>query len=73
MAEDLEIFAANLRRARIERDMTQEALAAAAAVDLRHFKRIEQAQREPGVRTAARLARALGVSAAVLFDGIDGR
>ena len=38
-----------------------------------HVAKIERSEREPGVRTVSELATALGVSAAELFDGIDGR
>jgi hypothetical protein len=34
---------------------------------------MERSEREPGVRTVSKLAVALQVSAAELFDGIDGR
>jgi Helix-turn-helix len=35
--------------------------------------KIERSEREPGVRTVSKLARALEVSASELFEGIDGR
>jgi transcriptional regulator with XRE-family HTH domain len=37
-----------------------------------HVARIERGEREPGVRTVSKLARGLGISASVLFEGIDG-
>ena len=38
-----------------------------------HVAKTERGEREPGVRTVAKLAKALKVSTAELFDGIDGR
>ena len=72
MSDDLEAFAANLRRVRTERGLSQESLAHASGLNMNHVARIERAEREPGVRTVAKLSRGLGVSAARLFQGIDG-
>lgn len=68
-------FASNLRRLRLQQDLTQEELGRRAGLDLRHVRRLEQAEREPGVVTVARLARGLGLRAADLFEGreFDGR
>jgi transcriptional regulator with XRE-family HTH domain len=38
-----------------------------------HVAKIERTEREPGVRSISKLSKALGISAAELFDGIDGR
>ncbi len=73
MPDPLEIFAANLRRLRAQRGFSQERLAHTADLNTTHVAKIERSEREPGVRTVAKLANALGVSAAELFDGIDGR
>jgi transcriptional regulator with XRE-family HTH domain len=73
VADALDTFATNLRRLREERDLTQEALAEAADLHLTHVSKIERRACEPGVRTVARLAKALNVSGGPLFDGIDGR
>jgi transcriptional regulator with XRE-family HTH domain len=69
----LETFAANLRRLRKERSLTQQELADAADLHLTHVSKIERRACEPGARTVAKLATALQVSAGPLFDGIDGR
>lgn len=69
----LTTFAANLRRARKQAGMSQEALAHAAGLNMTHVARIERAEREPGVRTVSRLTVALGIPADELFAGIDGR
>lgn len=73
MPDPLDLFAANLRRIRHRRSLSQEGLAHRANLNMTHVAKIERSEREPGVRTVAKLARALEVSAADLFDGIDGR
>jgi transcriptional regulator with XRE-family HTH domain len=73
MPDPLDIFALNLRRIRHERGLSQERLAHNADLNMTHVAKIERGEREPGVRTVSKLAKALGVSAAELFDGIDGR
>ena len=73
MADTLDTFAANLRLLRKQRGLSQERLAHAADLNMTHVAKIERSEREPGVRTVAKLAKALDVSAAELFDGIDGR
>jgi transcriptional regulator with XRE-family HTH domain len=47
--------------------MSQETLAHAAGLNMTHVARIERAEREPGVRTIAKLIDALGVTADDLF------
>jgi transcriptional regulator with XRE-family HTH domain len=73
LPDSLATFAANLRRIRKERGLSQERLAHAADLNMTHVAKIERTEREPGVRTIAKLCVALGVSAADLFNGIDGR
>lgn len=73
MPDTLDTFAANLRRIRRERGLSQERLAHSANLNMTHVAKIERSEREPGVRTVSRLAIALEVSASELFDGIDGR
>ena len=73
MPDQLDIFAANLRRVRLGRGISQEGLAHAADLNTTHVAKIERSEREPGVRTVSKLAIALEVSASELFDGIDGR
>lgn len=72
MPDALVTFAANLRRARESAGLSQERLAHDAGLNMTHVARIERGEREPGVRAVAKLSQGLGVSAAVLFDGIDG-
>jgi transcriptional regulator with XRE-family HTH domain len=73
MLDPLNIFAANLRRLRRELDLSQERLAHRADLSVTHVAKIERSEREPGIRTVSKLAKALEVSAAELFEGIDGR
>lgn len=73
MSDPLPRFSANLRAARLARGLSQERLAHIAGLNMTHVARIERGEREPGVRSVAKLARGLGVSAAILFEGIDGR
>jgi XRE family transcriptional regulator, regulator of sulfur utilization len=73
MPDSLATFAANLRRIREAQGFSQERLAHAANLNMTHVAKIERTEREPGVRTIAKLCLALRISAADLFDGIDGR
>ena len=73
MRDPLDTFAANVRRIRKARGLSQEGLAHASNLNTTHVAKIERSEREPGVRTVSKLAVALGISAAELFDGIDGR
>jgi transcriptional regulator with XRE-family HTH domain len=73
MPDQLDIFAANLKRIRLQRGLSQERLAHAADLNMTHVAKIERSEREPGVRTVAKLAKALEVPAAELFEGIGSR
>ncbi len=73
MPDPLDVFAANLRRIRQERGLSQERLAHSSDLNMTHVAKIERSEREPGVRTVSKLAKTLGVSASELFEGIDGR
>jgi len=55
--------------------LTQERLAELADLHMTDVGRIERGERDPGVKTVARLARGLGVKPGELFDGEieDGR
>ena len=64
--------ARNLRRLREDRGLTQDELGQRAAMaDGREIRAIENEGRDPGTRVVVRLARALGVSIAALFDGLE--
>ena len=68
MADSLPTFSANLRQARLQQGLSQERLAHRAGLNMTHVARIEL-----GDRAHAGLAKGLNISAAVLFEGIDGR
>ena len=52
---------------------SQERLANESGLNPSHVAKIERTEREPGVRSISKLSKGLGISAAELFDGIDGR
>jgi transcriptional regulator with XRE-family HTH domain len=54
--EPLEVFAANVRRLRQERDLTQEALAEQSGLHLTDIARIETLRRDPGIKVVAKIA-----------------
>jgi transcriptional regulator with XRE-family HTH domain len=70
MPDPVTTFAANLRRLRQERGLTQEQLALDAGMDMADIGHIETQGREPKVTTIAKLAAALGVDPGELFDGV---
>jgi transcriptional regulator with XRE-family HTH domain len=66
----LDRFATNLRAERERRGLTQERLAELADLHMTDVGRIERAERDPGVRTVAKLAAGLGIPASRLFEGV---
>jgi DNA-binding XRE family transcriptional regulator len=64
----LESVAANVRRCRQKRDLTQEQLAELAGIELRSLQNIETGRTNLRVVTLHRLAEALGVAPAVLLE-----
>ncbi len=56
----------NVRRLRLGRDMSQEALAFEADIALNYLSEIERGRRNPTVLVVDRLAKALGVPMALL-------
>jgi transcriptional regulator with XRE-family HTH domain len=66
----LEAFARNLRGARHAAGLSQEALANQSGVAQSMISRIEAGGQEPGIRTAAYLARGLGVELTELLRGV---
>ncbi len=65
-----ERFAANLRRQRLAKGLSQEQLAEKTGLHPSEVSRLERAVREPRLGTIARLARGLGVPAEKLVTGI---
>jgi transcriptional regulator with XRE-family HTH domain len=51
-----------IRRLRLERDLTQEALAHSAGITVGHLSKIERGVSNPTWETVAGIAKALGVS-----------
>jgi transcriptional regulator with XRE-family HTH domain len=69
--DPLKRFAKNIREARAALDLSQEAVAFAADMNPSQYSRIERGKVEPGVRTSARVARALSVPVAQLYEGVE--
>jgi putative transcriptional regulator len=65
-----ETFGQRLHRLRITAKLTQRQLAEAAGVPLSSLQNWEIDRREPGLRPAVRLAKALGVSVEDLADTV---
>jgi transcriptional regulator with XRE-family HTH domain len=61
--EPLDAFAANVRRLRHERALTQERLAELADLHMTNIARVETRRRDPGVKVVAKIAHGLGVPA----------
>ncbi|MDP9133378.1 MAG: helix-turn-helix transcriptional regulator [Actinomycetota bacterium] len=70
MADPLPKFAANVRRLRAEKGLTQDALAQGASMDPAEIRRIESGRRDPGVRVLSRVATGLEVKPAEFLEGI---
>jgi transcriptional regulator with XRE-family HTH domain len=64
-------FAANLRRLRLDRGLTQDALSDVTAMRASEISRLERGERDPQLLTIVRLARGLGVLPAELLAGIE--
>jgi len=69
--EPLDAFAANVRRLRKERGLTQERLAELADLHMTDIARIETQGRDPGVKVLAKIAHGLGVPTSELLKGVE--
>lgn len=58
----------NLRRVRVERGLSQEALAVDASIDRTYVSRLERGLENPTVAVLERLAEALGIGIVAFFD-----
>ncbi len=67
----LEVVAANIREARRVSGLSQERLAELSELHMTDVGRIERGERDPGVRTLAKLAKGLGISPSDLLEGIE--
>lgn len=61
---------AQLRRLRLDRQMTQEGLAELASLNYKYVGRLELGKADPGAEVLVRLARALSVPVGELFETI---
>lgn len=61
---------AQLRRLRLDRQMSQEALAERSGLNYKYIGRVELGKAEPGADVLVRLARALSVPIGDLFETI---
>jgi transcriptional regulator with XRE-family HTH domain len=68
-----QIFGANLKRLRLAKGMTQEALEAVSGFDRVYISGIERGVRNPSIKAVAILAEALGVEIAELFRRTEER
>jgi transcriptional regulator with XRE-family HTH domain len=68
LVKELQIFGANLRRERTNRDITQEKLAELADLNIRTLQKIEAGQTNILITTAKRLRKGLGCSWESLLD-----
>jgi transcriptional regulator with XRE-family HTH domain len=66
-----QVFAANLRRLRHGKGLSQEALAHDAAVNRSYLSKLEKGATYPGLEIIARLAAVLGVAPAELLRPPD--
>lgn len=68
--EPLDVFAANVRRLREERGLTQERLAELSDLHMTDIARIETQGRDPGVKVLAKIAHGLDVPTSELLEGV---
>ncbi len=61
------LFAANMRRIRLEKQMTQESVAEAAGLHPNYISSVERGERNISIWNVARIAAALGVSMSELL------
>jgi transcriptional regulator with XRE-family HTH domain len=66
-----EAFGEVLRELRVQRDLTQEALALEAGTERSHISALERAEKGPSLGTILRLARALNLSAGELVESVE--
>lgn len=66
-------FGKTVRKARRDRDLSQEALADEAGLSAKHVGEIERANKDPRLTTVLKLAHALELRSADLFQQFDER
>jgi transcriptional regulator with XRE-family HTH domain len=72
-SQHLLAFGRTLRKARRDRDLSQEALAHVAGLSAKHVGEIERANKDPRLTTVLRLAEAMEMRSAELFAQLDER
>ena len=68
-----DVFGEVLRELRVQRGLTQEALALDAGTERSHISALERAEKGPSLATILRLAQALGISAGEIVDRVERR
>jgi transcriptional regulator with XRE-family HTH domain len=66
-------FGRTLRKARRDRDLSQEALADEAGLSAKHVGEIERANKDPRLTTVLKLASAMDMRSSELFRQFDER
>ena len=61
---------ANVRRLRLEQQLSQMALSERTGLHLTEISRLERGMRDPQLETIVRVARGLGVAPAKLLEGV---
>ncbi len=69
----IEAFGEVLREARVEKGLSQEALAFASELDRTYISMLERGKRQPTISVIFKLAAALGVSAAEMVGRVERR
>lgn len=64
----LSLFGRTVRRLRKQHGLSQEALALAAGMHLNHVSSIERGERNPGLLSVLKIAKALDIPVTELFD-----
>jgi transcriptional regulator with XRE-family HTH domain len=62
-------FAANVRKLRSKKKLSQKALADKIGISVSYVSMLERGQRSPPLETIEKMAKALGVTPAVLLGG----
>jgi len=73
MGREVQVFADNLRRLRLERGLSQEALGFESGLHRTEISLLERAARDPRLTTMASLADGLDVPPAALLEGLSAR
>jgi len=63
-----QLLAANVKKLRVAKELSQEGLAVEAKIERSHLGRIERARLDPTLAIIDRIAKALGVNIPALFD-----